>query len=407
MLEEWNTEKNLPLTVNEVASFSNKKVWWILPYDDQRTGKHFVFEWEATVNNRTSLNQNCPYLSNQKIYSGFNDLETWCKENNKENILEEWDTEKNYPLKPSDVAYGTRLVVWWLLPYDDPKTGKHFDFEWQESINTRTSQNLGCPYLSNYRVWKGYNDLETCFYQIAAEWNYEKNYPLKPSDVVFGTPRKVWWKLNYHDERQNKDFVFEWEASVVSRTSGDIGCPFLSGHQVFPGFNDLESQYSDIAADWNFSRNGKLVPSQISCFSNKKVWWKCKICGHEWQAKVNNRTHGNGCSECSKYFSSSFPETAVYFYVQKYFSDTIWIYRDLGYELDVYIPSLRLAVEYDGKFWHKNKQEKDKEKNKKCVDDNITLWRIRELIPSLNDTSHDILITDTYSLDKSSCRVIS
>lgn len=32
--------------------------------------------------------------------------------------------------------------------------------------------------------------------------------------------------------------------------------------------------------------------------SNRKVWWGCEK-GHEWQAPVYSRTHGNGCPVCS------------------------------------------------------------------------------------------------------------
>ena len=32
-------------------------------------------------------------------------------------------------------------------------------------------------------------------------------------------------------------------------------------------------------------------------------------------------------------------------------------------ELDIYIPSLHLAIEYDGAHWHKNKSENDNYKN--------------------------------------------
>ena len=32
--------------------------------------------------------------------------------------------------------------------------------------------------------------------------------------------------------------------------------------------------------------------------SGKTVWWKCKD-GHEWQARVADRSRGNGCPYCS------------------------------------------------------------------------------------------------------------
>lgn len=29
--------------------------------------------------------------------------------------------------------------------------------------------------------------------------------------------------------------------------------------------------------------------------SGKKVWWRCKDCGYEWQAVISSRYVGNGC----------------------------------------------------------------------------------------------------------------
>ncbi|OLN24302.1 zinc-ribbon domain-containing protein [Desulfosporosinus metallidurans] len=41
---------------------------------------------------------------------------------------------------------------------------------------------------------EGYNDLATTKPEIVQEWHPTKNGNLKPSDVVAGSERKVWWK---------------------------------------------------------------------------------------------------------------------------------------------------------------------------------------------------------------------
>ncbi len=392
---EWNYEKNHPLLPSQVPCNSGRKVWWKLDYYDERQNKNFVFEWQSTVNSRIK-GAGCPYLAGKLVHPGFNDLEALYPE-----IAAEWNYEKNYPLKPSDVTYASAKKVWWLLSYNDPLSGKHFDFEWQSVIHSRTIDKIGCPYLSGKQVYPGFNDLKSQYPEIAAEWNYEKNHPLLPSQVTSSSSKEVWWLLSYDDPKTGKHFNFEWQTRIAGRVFYRTGCPYLSNQKVYPGFNDLEALYPEIAAEWNYEKNYPLKPSDVTSGSKQKIWWKCKTCGHEWQAIINSRTASHsGCPECAKYFSSSFPEAVIYFYVKKYFADTIWVDRSRGFELDIYIPSVRTGVEYDGYFWHKGKQEKDKEKNQKCVDNDISLWRIRELLPSLNNTSHDILITDTYSLDK-------
>ena len=57
--------------------------------------------------------------------------------------------------------------------------------------------------------------------------------------------------------------------------------------------------FPDIAAEWDYSRNGALLPQNVMPSSSKKVHWKCKY-GHEWAATVDSRTRNNyGCPYCS------------------------------------------------------------------------------------------------------------
>ncbi|MAH39721.1 MAG: hypothetical protein CL873_04255 [Dehalococcoidales bacterium] len=61
---------------------------------------------------------------------------------------------------------------------------------------------------------KDYN-LRTENPEVAKQWNFDKNDPLKPEDFTPGSQEKVWWKC----ERGH-----EWEARIGSRTRGS-GCP--------------------------------------------------------------------------------------------------------------------------------------------------------------------------------------
>ena len=84
----------------------------------------------------------------------------------------------------------------------------------------------------------------------------------------------------------------------------------------------------------------------------------------------------------------------IVYYIKKYGLDVIHSYKAKGYELDIYIPSRKIAIEYVGYFWHKNKTNKDLEKNQKCLQNGIKLYRIREGLPSLNDSSIDYIVQE-------------
>lgn len=54
---------------------------------------------------------------------------------------------------------------------------------------------------------------------------------------------------------------------------------------------------AELARQWHPTKNEKLMPSDVTPRSEKKVWWMCSR-GHEWYARVADRTSGTGCPKC-------------------------------------------------------------------------------------------------------------
>ena len=162
----------------------------------------------------------------------------WCLNNERNDLLEEWDTAKNSNISIDKISAGSAKSVWWIKHYDDPRTGKHFVFEWKTPINVRTYGNSKCPYLINYKIYTGFNDLATIYPELVAEWHQTKNGDLKPDMVSYKSSKNVWWILHYDDPETKKHFDFEWKASISSRAAGS-GCPYLKNQKVFKGYNDL------------------------------------------------------------------------------------------------------------------------------------------------------------------------
>ena len=67
IVKEWNYKKNGNLKPVDVSANSGKKVWWVCEKGH---------EWEAKISNRINNDRSCPYCTNQKILTGYNDLET-------------------------------------------------------------------------------------------------------------------------------------------------------------------------------------------------------------------------------------------------------------------------------------------------------------------------------------------
>ncbi len=53
------------------------------------------------------------------------------------------------------------------------------------------------------------------------------------------------------------------------------------------------TENAKLMAEWDWEKNEKS-PDQFTLGSNQKVWWKCEK-GHEWEARINSRSDGNGC----------------------------------------------------------------------------------------------------------------
>src|SRR5664279_1911326 len=56
-----------------------------------------------------------------------------------------------------------------------------------------------------------------------------------------------------------------------------------------PGWRSLARVRPDLAAELYESRNGELDAGAVAAASHRKAWWRCKDCGHEWEATVDNR----------------------------------------------------------------------------------------------------------------------
>ena len=129
LAKEWNYEKNEDLKPTQVTVGSNKKVWW-------KCSKGH--DYQATINHRSN-GSGCPYCSNYKVLTGYNDLATINPE-----LAKEWNYEKNGDLKPTQVKASSGKKVWWKC------SDGH---EWQTTIAHR-SKGSGCPHCYRKRILK-------------------------------------------------------------------------------------------------------------------------------------------------------------------------------------------------------------------------------------------------------------
>ena len=133
---------------------------------------------------------------------------------------------------------------------------------------------------------------ETGRRDLLEQWD-DRNLPLTPMSVGYGSKQKVWWHCTVW---WICDQGHEWSTPVARRVQAK--CPYCTNRKVMPGFNDLETINPDAAAMWHNELNGDLKPSQVTPGARTRVWWQCKF-GHVWKAKVYSVNHGSRCPVCA------------------------------------------------------------------------------------------------------------
>ena len=127
--------------------------------------------------------------------------------------------------------------------------------------------------------------------ELALEFHTTKNGNLLPTKITAGTGKKLWWVC--------KECNHEWQAPGARRKNRGSGCPACSNHAVhMDGRNSMRSTHPIIASEFHSNKNGDLSPDKLLSGTNKRLWWKCSKCEHEWIASGNDRRSGNGCPSC-------------------------------------------------------------------------------------------------------------
>ena len=339
LAKEWS-EKNLPLTPDQVTPYSHAVVWW--------KGK-CGHEWKSSVQNRSN-GGGCPYCSSRKVLPGFNDLATFYPE-----VAAEW-SNKNKPLTPDQVLPHSNKKCWW-----ECENGH----EWQTSVNSRTGKGnqkgTGCPYCSGRKLLPGFNDLATAHPSLAAEWS-EKNLPLTPDKVMKsgGVNAKFWWKCPVCGG--------EYQRWVQGRLRGE-DCPYCNGIEASKGMNDLATLHPEIAAEWDYEKNGNFRPDRAAEMCRKHIWWRCSA-GHSWNSFVRERTEqGKQCPVCEAEFSHLFSQMMMIRFVQQNGGKVEVGAEAAGVTLEVYFPELGIAAEMEGLSSARRKEQA--EKKRKCAEAGI------------------------------------
>lgn len=248
-------------------------------------------------------------------------IKLWCKFNN-----------KTFEIIGDVYENAIKNIQWKCLVEG---CGEIFSINW----NNIVSKGQNCPYCSNQRVGLS-NCLATKNPVLASEWHPTKNGDLTPYDVTEGSGKEAWWLCN-------KNKKHEWHTLIKDRR----GCPYCS-HRHLPSEDyNLLFDNPKLCEEWNYEKNTKL-PEEYTPHSGQFALWKCKECGHEWEAVIASRNNGVNCPECAESKGEITIRNwlrlyNIYYTPQKIFNGLTGLGNgNLSY--DFYLPSYNTLIEFQG-----------------------------------------------------------
>lgn len=218
------------------------------------------------------------------------------------------------------------------------------------------------------------------------------------TDIRKITKPKTYSKYNQHfAENYSAKFILNSEY-VNSKTPVNVTCKSCGSRwNTIPfrircascGYNTITAeQHDEIIRSVHGNR---ITPLTAYINRTTKINYKCDQ-NHTWSAMPHNVMRGSNCPECSVKGPSK---------AEKQFAELIASYgfpvtlnsRDVikPYELDIYIPSKQLAIEFNGVYWHsKHPNNYHLNKTKTCETLGIRLIHVWEHETN-NQVMHSII----------------
>ena len=188
----------------------------------------------------------------------------------------------------------------------------------------------------------------------------------------------------------------KWEAFPQPLLNGH-GCP-ICGHKKSAA--TMKAKATDRAIEVAEELKQKfptIHPLQSIRTASEDIDFECDICHNIWRTAPNRLLKQRGCPRCNS-LATSLPEQFLYEMFSAIFPDEQIRNRDrlaIKKELDIYIPSKGIAVEYGAWYWHKNKIDTDILKEKLCKEQNVNLLTIYEHV----DETPTMLPANTLIID--------
>lgn len=290
-------------------------------------------------------------------------------------LMEIWDWNAN-TISPTSLGKQSNTKVWWICPNGH----EHYLQSPKQKL-----KNLGCPKCNiKYRVKQRIaieiqkkGSLLQTHPELANEWDYDKN-KISPQEVLAGSHTKYWWKCSSCGQSYLMSPNMRSSKKRCCPNCGIVNRGISKNKNLLIKYGSLEKTHPHIASDWDYDKNDD-TPEDVHKGMPDIRWWMCSYGHPSYQQPIRDKVRrGYGCPLCKGEHQTSFPEQAIFYYIRKIYPDAINRYKDDGFELDIYIPQIKVGIEYDGLFWHKDKLLRENSKDNYFKNKGIHVIHIKE-----------------------------
>lgn len=210
-------------------------------------------------------------------------------------------------------------------------------------------------------ILKGKCQCKKCngYKKLIGEVEFKERLYNKFGNIV--KPISKYYGTNYNMTFQcNKGHIFDSTPNTFFRGNLHLPCPVCSKEALAKKQTKTNEQFkADVIK--LYGKEKYDISNTIYVKSDRPIIVKCNECGRYFTIVANSFLRGHGCPyhNCN----SSIKEKEIKELIENWGFDCLSNCRNVlpsGKELDIYIPSKKIAIEFDGLYWH---NELNKSKN--------------------------------------------
>lgn len=257
-----------------------------------------------SVERRGDLAWGCSCQSHPSTSSPYKKSESHLLCESQEPCLEWWAHDLNEEQLFVSVTRQSRKVVQWRCP--------ECSLEFEAKIYEMAGNNRpSCPQCSERKMKEYHEEIErykktpvSDIPELLAAWDDERS-PYETMVYPAG-----WMGMRPGDGQYRFKCENGHHPSAFPYTYLRNGCPACQAAKTREWNRErkafLAESNPELAAEWDYQRNGKWTPENVGYDSKREVYWICSACGHKWAATPRSRrkTRGQTCPKCGKIWDS-------------------------------------------------------------------------------------------------------